>query len=223
MQETNIQNVWKAYDKMIEESTAMNLQSRVLNLKLLESLQTQKAKSKLKTLILPKLVGVLLGAGWLLFLGFLFYYTYSQIIIAISLGMIIIFSIIAIIIYIQNISVIARINFGDTIIETQSKIAFLQTSIVNGIRVLWLQLPFYTTCYITNDLAITAGIKFWIIQVTVTFLSIWLAVYLFKNISLTKDNKKWVKGFLRGYGLNRVSQVLEFTKELEAFKQDMVK
>lgn len=222
MQDINIQDIWKTYDRMIEESKILNLQSWRLNLRSFETLQTQKAKSKLQTLILPKLVGIVLGVGWILFLGFLLYYTYSQIIIGISLGMLLIFSIIAIIIYIRNITVITRINLSDTVIETQGKIAFLQTSIVKSIRVLWLQLPFFTTCYITNELAATGGIKFWIIQITISLLALWLAVYLFKNISLTKNSKTWVKGFLRGYGLSRISKAMEFIKEIEAFKQDLI-
>jgi magnesium-transporting ATPase (P-type) len=185
-------------------------------------LQTQKVKSKLKTLILPKIIGIFLGLGWVLFLGFILYYTFSQIIIAISLSMIIIFTIIAMVIYTQDIITITQINYGASIIETQERIVLLQASIVNSVRVLWLQLPFYTTCYITNKLAATGGIQFWIIQIPITLLFAWLAIFLFKNISLKETNRKWVKGFLRGYGLSRVSKAMEFIKEIEEFKKDLV-
>src|SRR5450631_3316810 len=129
MEDTEIKNMWKAYDRMIEESKVLNLQSWALNLSCFETLQIQKAKSKLKTLIIPKIASIILGIGWMLFLGFLFYYTRSQIFMAISLGMIIIFTIIAIISYIQDIAIIAQISYGDSVIETQKKIAFLQSSI----------------------------------------------------------------------------------------------
>ena len=121
MNDTEIRNTWKAYDKMIEESKVLNLQSWVLNLRCFEALQTQKAKSKLRSLILPEIIVIILGIGWVWFLGMMLSYLLSQIIIAISLIAIIVLTIVAIIIYIQNIAVIAQINYADSITETQRK------------------------------------------------------------------------------------------------------
>jgi hypothetical protein len=223
MNDIEIQNMWKIYDKMIEESKVLNLQSWVLNLRCFESLQRQKAKSKLKSLIIPKVIGIILGLGWVSFLVMMLSYLYSQLIIAISLSMIILLTIVAIVIYLQNITVIGQINYTDSITETQEKIAFLQSSIVNSIRIGWLQLPFYTTIYITNKLAVSGSLSFWIIQISASLLFTWLAVFLFKNISLKSNNRKWVKGFLRGYGLSRVSKAMDFMEEIEEFKQELVR
>lgn len=222
MEDTEITEIWKSYDSIIKESKVLNLQSWVLNLRCFEQLQTQKVKSKLKSLIIPKIIGIVLGIGWILFLGFLFYYTLSQIFMAVSLGMILLFSIAAVLIYIRDVFIIAHINYSENILQTQKKIASLQSSIINSVRVLWLQLPFYTTCYITNKLAATGGISFWIFQTPVTLLSGWLAVFLFKNISLENIGTKRVRGFLRGYGLSRISTALDFIKEIDAFKKDLV-
>jgi hypothetical protein len=222
MNDIEIINTWKNYDKMIEESKVLNLQSWVLNLRCFEALQTQKAKSKLRSLIIPEIVVIILGIGWVWFLGMMLSYLLSQIIIAISLIAIIVITIVAIIIYVQNIAVIAQINYADSITETQKKLAFLQLSIVNSIRIGWLQLPFYTTCFIPTKLIATGSIFFWIIQISVTLFFTWLSVFLFKNISLKNADKKWVKNLLRGYGLSRVAKAMDFIKEIEEFKKDMV-
>ena len=222
MDNIEIKNMWNAYDKMIEESKVLNLQSWVLNLRCFETLQTQKAKSKLTSLIAPNILVIILGLGWVTFLAMMLYYLYSQIVIAISLSMIILLTIIAMVIYIQNIIVIAQINYSDSITETQKKIASLQSSIVNSVRISWLQLPFYTTCYLTNKLMTSGSLQFWVIQVSVTLLFTWLAIFLFKNISLQNRNKKWVKNFLRGYGLSRVAKAMDFIDEIEEFKTDAV-
>jgi hypothetical protein len=222
MNDTEIINTWKVYERMIEESKVLNLQSWVLNLRCFETLQTQKAKSKLRSLILPEIVVIILGIGWVWFLGMMLFFLHSQIIIAVSLIAIIALTVIAIIIYIQNIVVIAQINYTDSITETQKKLAQLQLSIVNSIRIGWLQLPFYTTCFIPIKLAVTGGMRFWIIQVAVTLLFTWLAVFLFKNISFKNSDKKWVRNFLRGYGLSRVAKAMDFIKEIEEFKKDLV-
>src|SRR6516164_172695 len=99
MNDTELINTWKAYDKMIQESKVLNLQSWVLNLRCFETLQTQKAKSKLKSLIIPNIVVIILGLGWVWFLAMMLSWLYSQIIIAISLSMIIALTIVAMIIY----------------------------------------------------------------------------------------------------------------------------
>ena len=219
METTEIKNIWKKYDSMIEESKVLNLQSWALNLSCFETLQKQKAKSKLKSLILPKIGGIILGIGWILFVGFIFYYTLSQIVMAISLAMIILLTLIAIVNYVQDITIISGINYTESVTDTQKKIASLQSSIVNCIRVLWLQLPFYTTCYISNKLAMDGGIKFWIIQIPITLFFTWIAVFLFKNISLKNANKKWLKSFIKGYGLSHISKAMEFMTEIDEFKK----
>ena len=222
MDDIEIKNTWKAYDKMIEESKVLNLQSWVLNLRCFETLQAQKAKSNLRSLIIPKIVVIILGVGWVWFLVMMLFFLHSQIIIAISLIIIIALTIACMVIYIQNITVIAQINYTDSITETQEKIAFLQSSIVNSIRIGWLQLPFYTTCFITNKLLTAGSVQFWISQVSVTLLFTWLAVFLFRNISLKNRNRKWVKKLLQGYGLSRVSKAMDFIEEIEQFKKDLV-
>jgi len=222
MEDIEIKNIWKSYDALIQESKVLNLQSWAVNIRCFEELQTRKAQSKLKSLIIPKIIAIALGIGWILFLAFIFYYTLSQVFIAVSLGMILLFSIVAVIVYARDVITIARIDYSENILETQKKIASLQSSIINSVRVLWLQLPFYTTCYITNQQAATGGTTFWIIQTTVTFLAGWLAVFLFKNISLQNINKKPVKGFLKGYGLSRISKALDFINEIDAFKKEVV-
>ncbi len=222
MNDIEIKGMWKDYDKMIEESKVLNLQSWVLNLRCFETLQTQKAKSNLRSLIIPEIVVILLGVGWVWFLVMMLSYLFSQTIIAISLIILIALTTASIVMYIQNITVIAQINYSDSITKTQERIAFLQSSIVNSIRIGWLQLPFYTTCYISNKLLTAGSIQFWIIQVSVTLLFIWLAVFLFRNISLKNSKKRWVKHLLQGYGLSRVSKAMDFLEEIEEFKKDMV-
>ncbi len=219
METAEIKSIWKKYDTMIEESKVLNLQSWALNLNCFETLQKQKATSKLKSLILPKIGGIVLGVIWILFVGFIFYHALSQIVMAVSLGMIILLTLIAIVTYIQDITIISQVNYSESITDTQKKIASLQASIVNCIRVLWLQLPFYTTCYISNKLAMEGGIKFWIIQIPITVLFTWIAVFLYKNISLKNMNKKWVKGFINGSGFNQVSKAMEFMNEIDEFKK----
>jgi len=52
---------------------------------------------------------------------------------------------IAIVVYIKHIVIIKEINYSDSITDTQEKLAVLQSSTIGIGRILWLQLPFWST------------------------------------------------------------------------------
>src|SRR6185312_4860079 len=75
MDETELQDLLKTYNQKLEEAKVLNLQSWVLNLQCFEALQKQKSKSKLRSLMNFKIVAVILGILWFLFLGYLLFYS----------------------------------------------------------------------------------------------------------------------------------------------------
>ena len=73
MDDTELKNLLATYNHKLEESKLLNMQSWALNFQCFETLQQQKAKSKLKSLINFKINAVVLGILWVGFLGFLFF------------------------------------------------------------------------------------------------------------------------------------------------------
>src|SRR5271169_6666499 len=105
MEEMELRSIWNAYDKKLEKSLKMNLQ-------IFEALQTNKAKSKVNALLSIKLIGVALGAIWAVFLGVLVYgINFKNIFFSGSVIMIMIFSIIAIGVYIKHLILINQIDY----------------------------------------------------------------------------------------------------------------
>ena len=104
MEDIELKNMWKEYEKKIDEARILNLQSWVVNLKTFEHLQSQKAKSKLNALSSQKKWTILLGIAWVIFLIFLVYNSLeiSKIFFVISLSAIALFNIYSIIIYIKR-------------------------------------------------------------------------------------------------------------------------
>ena len=64
MEDITLQNLWKAQDEKLDRTMK-------LNLFILESMQKQKAQSKLNGLARLKTTAVILGILWALFLGVL--------------------------------------------------------------------------------------------------------------------------------------------------------
>src|SRR5580704_4226917 len=112
MEDIELKNIWKEYDRKIEETKLINMQSWALNFKTFEYLQTEKAKSKLNTLSAYKKRVIFAGILWVAFLLFLIVNSIGlpKIFFVISLSAIVVFNIIAIAFYIKQIVLISEID-----------------------------------------------------------------------------------------------------------------
>src|ERR1700754_4753829 len=173
MDELELKSIWSAYDKKLERSLK-------LNTRIFEDMQTGKAKSKLRALISIKLVGVIIGIIWATFLGLLvFAVNFKNPWFSGSVLMILIFTVIAIINYIQHIILIGKIDYTESITATQAKLAELQMSTIYTTRFAWLQLPFYTTFFWSNQWIMENEKGFWLIAVPITLVFILMTIWLY--------------------------------------------
>jgi hypothetical protein len=208
------QEIWKAYDVKLERSLQ-------LNLRLLKDVQTQKAKSALKPLVSAGVFGIVVGLLWEALLGFALYYVWSQPVMAVSFVAFILCTAVAIAGYISDLVVIRGISFADNIVDTQEKLVGLRSSIFRNLRIVWLQLPFWSTFFISNELLRKGGREFLLIQVPITLLLVGLAIFLYRNITVGNANKKkWVRGLIRGSGARSVFRAMELMREIGDFKMD---
>jgi len=216
MESVNIEKIWKAYDQKLEKSLQVNQ-------KLVEEVQTQKAKSKLKSLILGKVALLILCLGWAIFLGVVFTTAVriSFVFLAVSAGVGVITTLLFIFYYIYHIVLIIEIDNSESIMETQEKLATLKSSTLQLIRYEFIQAPFYTTWYLDILLRHNPGNLFWFIQIAVIAALVLLTGWWIKNVSIRNADKKWFKWFTDGTGWESVVKAGEFMREIEAFKRDV--
>ena len=224
MDDMELQNIWKAYDQKLEEAKLLNMQSWALHIKTFEVLQSQKAKSKLNSLSRFKIWTILGGIAWIAFLFFLIFYSLSfqKIFFLVSASMIALFSLIAVIVYIQHVIWIRQIDNSDSIVEVQEKISKLQVSTLQIVRILFLQTPFYTTFFFTPKWAMSGDIWFWLISVPITILFTLLSIWLYRNINAKNAHKKWFRILFNSPEWTSVIKAMLFLKELEEYKNDKV-
>jgi hypothetical protein len=123
--------------------------------------------------------------------------------------------------YLRELILVGRISYADNIVDTQKKLAGIQRSIMRSLRISWLQLPFWATVFVTNELILTGGPLFWAIEIPLVVVFIVLAVYLYRNLTLENaTKKKWVARLIRGTGWTSVSRAMEFLREIEEFRKD---
>jgi len=223
MEDEYLKNSWNSADNKMDD--LMNTDKKSL-----EFMLNKKIKSTLKSLLIPKLVGIVLGLGWVLFMFMLIYFSFLSS--AMSLGkvffigsvsMIMLITAYGVFLYIKDIFIIRQIDLSESITFTQRKLAEIQLSIMNSVRVLWLQLPFYTLWYLDYDMIVHGSIIFYIIQIIVTGSTACLSIWLFRNMVEKNLNKKWVRNFMRGYGFYRARQAIDFISEIDNFKRDQTK
>lgn len=217
-----LQNIWKAYDQKLEEAKVLNLQSWVLNFKSFEALQTQKAKSKLNSLARFKTRAILAGILWVAILAFLIYHslTFSKIFFVLSAGIIALVTLFAVIVYIQHVIWIRQIDNSETIIDVQKKVAQLQSSTLQIPRILFLQMPFYTTWWFTPQMVTSGDLKFWLISFPIALLFAFFSFWLYRNINYKNVQKKWFKILFNSPEWTSVTKAIQFVKEIEDYKND---
>lgn len=224
MEDAALKNIWLDYDRKMDEARLLNLQSWALNLQCFHSLQTQKAKSRLDSLLRFKMRAVVLGIGWVSILGLLLYGNHLRnLYFTVSVGMIILISATAILCYIRQIRQIRRIDYSENIMDTQERLTALQLSTVAIARFSWLQLPFYATWFWDKRWIDYGSLNFWLLLFPITLFFFLLAIFLYRNISVKNMNRRWVRALLMaGPEYKSLVQAKKFVAEIEEFKKDLV-
>jgi hypothetical protein len=206
--------LWKTYDAKLEHSLQ-------LNLRLLQEVQSQKTRSVLRTLTIGRVIGILLGVLYEIILCVAFWYVRSQPVMAVSIGVFILVTGIAMGAYWWELVLIGRIGYAENIIDTQEKLAGIQSSIIRALRISWIQLPFWATFFVSNELIRKSGPVFWAVEIPVVLTFTVLAVFLFRNLTPEKmERKKWVRTLVQGTGWKSVTRAIGFMQEIREFKQE---
>jgi hypothetical protein len=206
--------LWKTYDAKLEHSLQ-------LNLRLLKEVQTQKTKSVLRMVMAGRVLGVVLGVLYEIILCVACWYVRSQPVMAISIGVFIVVTGIAMGAYWWEMVLIGRISYADNIVDTQEMLAGIQSSIIRTLRISWIQLPFWATFFVSNELMRKGGPVFWAVEIPMVLAFTVIAIILFRN--LTPENmerRKWVRKLAQGTGWKSVTRAIGFMQEIKEFKQE---
>lgn len=217
MENIELIDIWKAQNAKIEKSLAINEL-------LLKEVTNSKVKSSLKSLITLKTAGIVSFILYILLLSYLFVYSLSNYSSALNYFIVSIFVIIVVNIkgladYIKHLVWVNNINYNGSILEIQQQLSRLQISIINHAKTMCLQIPFYTTFYLSNTwFPHEVGIGYILLQVSMTAAFIYLTYWLYKNHTLENLNKKWFRNLIAGSGGKAIMKAQAFYKEMEAFK-----
>ena len=218
MEEPNFVLLWKEQYEKIDQALAINKRMLKDNL-------SEKAQNNLRSLIRGKAAGIVIAVIYLVFLGFLLSlainnYSSAANYFIISVGAIFLINVKALYDYIHHLVLINSIDNDGSITDIQEKLSRLQLSIMQHTRIMFLQFPFWSTFFLSDKwFPGNVGPLAIIIQIVVTLSLTILAVFLYKNITVSNLDKKWVKSLLSGAGGKKIIKVRSFYNEIESFKK----
>src|ERR1700689_565291 len=142
--------LWKTYDAKLEHSLQ-------LNLRLLQEVQSQKTRSVLRMLAAGRVIGIVIGVLYEIILCVACWYVRSQPVMAISIGVFIVVTGVAMGAYWRELVLLARLGYAENIVDTQERLARIQSSMIRTLRISWIQLPFWATFFVSNELLRKGG------------------------------------------------------------------
>ncbi|MEP7318318.1 MAG: hypothetical protein ABI921_06245 [Panacibacter sp.] len=217
MQDTEIINLWKSYDKKLDEALLLNRQN-------VADITRMKVKSSLASMKPIKYFAILVGIIWV---GFgsvvitnliIYAFAVTSKFFLFSIAIQLLLTAVAIIIYIYQLILIQQVDINEPVLITQERLARLKSSTLLVTRILFLQLPLWTTFYLSEGIFKNGNMIFYIIQGIVTFSFTWLALWLFFNIKYENRNKKWFRLIFEGREWNPVIKSMELLSQIEEYR-----
>lgn len=222
MEDTEIINLWKSSDKKLEENLQLNKQC-------LEDITKIKVHTLLGSMKPLKIFTIVVGLAWVGFLDMIIFNVFNVgglIAVAtspfflVSAIILVILNKLAIGIYLYQLILLHQVDITDPILATQEKIANLKTSTLWITRLLFLQLPVWTTFYWSKSMFENGNPVLLFLQVLISLSFTLLALWLFFNINYKNKDKKWFKLIFSGYEWTPAIKSMELLEQIRQYKEE---
>lgn len=217
MNELELKELWRTANEKLEESFTINRQNTedIARIKVYTSLSSMKP-IKIFTL----LVGILwVGLGAII-LSHIYLYAFSEAnkFFLVSASVQVVLTAIALWIYLYQLIKIYEVNSYDPILETQEKLVQLRISTLWSARILFLQLPVWTTFWWNETMFTDWNLFQWILTAVVTVSFTYVSIWLFLNIKYKNRNKKWFQLIFSGKEWTPLMKSMELLEQVEEYK-----
>lgn len=215
MNEKNLKHLWQS----APETTALRPE------KLLSAIQ-QKSPNPLVRMTTPKVFALLAGIGWVMAIGptlfYLSYYAYGSIspFLLFSAGAQVLITAIAVGVYGWQLYLIHTTDLSGPVVPAQKRLCSLKTSTLRVTRILFLQLPLWTTFYLHKGMFIDENFSLLFVQAVVTGGSVAVAIWLFFNIQYENRHQKWFQWIFQGREWEPIMEAMTLLETVEQFEKN---
>lgn len=218
MNEQDLKKLWQATTN--KEDMAFNIKQE--NTAAITLMKIQNFVSSMKPLkIFTLLAGILwLGIGSFVLLSlyknafgeiskFFFFSAFIQLLI----------TAVALLFYIHQLFKIYQVDMVEDVLNTQVKLAQLRISTLWSTRILFLQLPLWTTFWWNDVMFAEWNILQWAFVLIITVIFTIAAIWLFFNIKYENRNKPWFKIIFTGKEWQPIINSMEMLDQVEEYKK----
>ena len=217
MKESELKQYWARANEKLEMSLLINK----INTEELKQLKVYHFISEMKAIKLFTLICGTLWTGFgiaILSRIFIYQYIYANKFFLFSASFQIAITAIAIIVYLYQIITINSVDITEPVLKTQEKLSRLRSSTIWVARILFLQLPVWTTFYWNESMLENGSLLLWIIQTLVTLFFTFAALWLFFNIKIENRDKKWFRLIFEGKEWTPLMRAMELSEQIEEYK-----
>lgn len=214
MEDIEIIHLWKSYDKKLEENLSFNRQ----NAADITHMKVQSALASMKPL---KIFTLLAGIIWVIWVDSILINTFhfASPFFLISAGIQVLLTKLAIGIYLYQLVLIQQVDVNAPILDTQEKLSRLKASTLWCARLLFLQLPLWTTFYWNQSMLDHGNGWLYGLQIIVTLSFTYVAFWLFIHIRYENSHKKWFRLIFDGKEWNPVIKAMELLQQVEEYRR----
>jgi hypothetical protein len=217
MNELELKKLWKTTNEKLEEIF-------VINRKNTEDITRITVHNLLGSMKPVKIFALLVGIFWVGIGGFalstIYLNSFSEVnkfflfSASIQVGV----TALALFIYLYQLITIYQVDFTEPIIRTQEQLVRLKKTTLWVTRILFLQLPVWTTFWWNETMLKDWGILQWIMTLFFTISFTVIAVWLFFNIKYENRNKKWFQLIFSGKEWTPLMKSMELLEQVEEYK-----
>lgn len=214
MENIELQNIWKSYDRKLESMLAINKDIAV-------NLSRQKLNKQISRLYRPKLTAIIIGVAYTIFLIVIATITSlaKAYFMAIGFGAIALIMMVVILFYMYQLYLISKIKRDEEVLATQQLFAQLRISSFNGLKLSIFQLPFWSICWISinglKDSPLVYGGVNLLIFLTLCYLSYWT----YKKLGYKNEKSKVRDFFLSGGEWEPILKSEEILEQIKGYKK----
>lgn len=214
MEELALKELWQSYNNRLEESLLINKKNT-------ESITKMQAVSLLYSIKPIKIFAMLAGIGWVFLIDTLLWQLFevASLFFLISAGIQVILTKLALFIYLYQLIVIYQIDISEPVVATQEKLASLRSSSLWVARILFLQLPVWTTFYLRKEMFGATNQSYVIVNMAITLLFLFVSFWLFFNIKYSNKDKKWFRMIFGGKEWDNVLKSITLYNDIQDFKK----
>jgi hypothetical protein len=218
MNENELKLLWQSSNEKLERCLQVNKKNT-------DEITKLKAQNVLASMKPIKIFTLFVGIIWVFFGGIivtnLFVYAYNKVSLFFlySAAAQLLLTAVAIGIYLYQLIMISNVNITDSVVTAQKKLSYLKGSTLWSAKILFLQLPFWTTFYLSKEMIVSGNIAYILVNSFFTLLFVYSAIWLFTNIKYSNRDKKWFQWIFRGKEWQPILQSMELLNQIDNYQQ----